>query len=459
MNKKLISINPTNLEIVNSYNVHDDSEVSDIILKASKIQSEWMKNDLDFRLSCLEKVSSILNDNCNYYAKLMALEMGKPVKQGISEIEKCIFLCKYYQDQSKKNLLKKDIKTENYKSYILYEPLGLILGIMPWNFPFWQVFRFAIPSLITGNGVILKHASNVQGCANVLEEIFFQSGCPQNLFSNLIIPGSRVRMVIENNHISAVTLTGSTPVGKSVASIASNNLKKTVMELGGSDPYIVLDDANLNQAINSCISGRLINGGQSCIAAKRIIITKKNHSKFVKILKEKLLTKVMGDPFDEVDLGPMVSLEARDIIHRQVLKSVDEGADLILGGKLINDKVAFYPITLLDNVLPGMTAFDEEIFGPVFSITIANDEQNAIDLANNTEFGLGASVFTADIEKGEFIASKKLFAGSCFVNDFVKSDPRLPFGGIKNSGYGRELSYFGLMEFVNVKTIIVNNIE
>tara|TARA_B100001250_G_scaffold410514_1_gene437104 strand:+ start:509 stop:1888 length:1380 start_codon:yes stop_codon:yes gene_type:complete len=459
MNKKLTSINPTNLEIVKSYNIHNESEVYNIILSASKIQSEWMNNDIDFRLTCLEKVSSLLNDNCNYYAKLMALEMGKPIKQGISEIEKCIFLCEYYQNQSKNILLKKDIKTENYKSYILYEPLGLILGIMPWNFPFWQVFRFAIPSLVTGNGVILKHASNVQGCADAIEEIFLKSGCPQNLFRNLIIPGSRVKSVIENNHISAVTLTGSTPVGKSVASIASNNLKKTVMELGGNDPYIILDDANLNQAANACVSGRLINGGQSCIAAKRIIITKKNHSQFIKILKEKLLTKVMGDPIDEVDLGPMVSIEARDIIHSQVLKSIDDGAKLILGGELIDDKGAFYPITLLDNVLPGMTAFDEEIFGPVFSIIIANDEQNAIDLANNTEFGLGASVFTADIEKGEFIASKKLFAGSCFVNDFVRSDPRLPFGGIKNSGYGRELSYYGLMEFVNIKTIVVNNIE
>ncbi len=459
MAKKLISINPTNLEIVKSYNIHNKSEVSNIILSASKIQSEWMNNDLDFRLSCLEKVSSILNDNRNNYANLMALEMGKPISQGVSEIEKCIFLCDYYQDQSKKILLKKDIKTENYKSYISYEPLGLILGIMPWNFPFWQVFRFAIPSLITGNGVILKHASNVQGCAHAIEEIFLKSGCPESLFNNIIIPGSSVKKIIENKYISAVTLTGSTPVGKSVASIASNNLKKTVMELGGSDPYLILDDANLNQAADSCVSGRLINGGQSCIAAKRIIITKSNHLEFIKILKEKLLTKVMGDPIDEVDLGPMVSLEARDIIHSQVLKSINEGAKLILGGKLINDKGAFYPITILDNVSPGMTAFDEEIFGPVFSITIATDEQNGIDLANNTEFGLGASVFTADIEKGEFIASKKIFAGSCFVNDFVRSDPRLPFGGIKNSGYGRELSNCGLMEFVNIKTIVVNNIQ
>ena len=459
MSSKLISINPTNLEILNSYDIYDESEVSDIILRTSKIQNEWRKRDLDFRLTCLEKISIILNDNCNYYAKLMAAEMGKPLKQGFSEIEKCISLCKYYQEKSKETLYKKDIKTENFKSYVSFEPLGLILGIMPWNFPFWQVFRFAIPSLITGNGVILKHASNVQGCAHALEEIFQKSGCPKNLFSNLVIPGSKVKMVIENAHISAVTLTGSTPVGRIVASIASKNLKKTVMELGGSDPYIILDDANLNQAANACVSGRLINGGQSCIAAKRIITTHKNHSEFVKVLKEKLLTKVVGDPFDEVDLGPMVSLEARDIIHKQVLKSIDEGARLILGGELINDKGAFYPITLIDNVLPGMTAFNEEIFGPVFSITTANDEQSAIDLANYTEFGLGASVFTADIQKGEFIASKKLFAGSCFVNDFVRSDPRLPFGGIKNSGYGRELSYCGLMEFVNIKTIVVNKSE
>lgn len=459
MKTKLISINPTNLEIVKSYNIHDEAKVSDIISKSYEVQEEWSSSDLDFKLNCLEKISSILNDNRNSYANLMAIEMGKPLKQGVAEIEKCIFLCEYYQDQSKNILLKQNIKTENYKSYISYEPLGLILGIMPWNFPFWQVFRFAIPSLITGNGVILKHASNVQGCAHAIEDIFLESGCPKNLFSNLVIPGSRVKTIIENDYISAVTLTGSTPVGKSVASIASSNLKKTVMELGGSDPYIILDDANLNQAANACISGRLINGGQSCIAAKRIIITNKNHSKFVKILKKKLLTKVLGDPIDEVDIGPMVSIKARDLIHDQVLKSIKEGAKLILGGELIKDKGAFYPITVLDNVSPDMTAFVEEIFGPVFSITIASDEKDAIELANKTEFGLGASIFTSDIQKGEFIASKKILAGSCFVNDFVKSDPRLPFGGIKNSGYGRELSYHGLMEFVNVKTIVVNKSE
>ena len=459
MVKKLISINPTNLEILKTYNIFSQEKVHNLILNAAKVQKIWMYRSLDFRLSCLDRVTSILRDDIHYFAKLMALEMGKPITQGISEIEKCVLLCEYYRNNAKKFLSKKNIKTENYKSYVLYEPLGLVLGIMPWNFPFWQVFRFSIPSLITGNGVILKHASNVQGCAKEIENIFSKSGYPQNLFINLVLPGSMIKEVIKNEHISAVTLTGSTPVGKEVASFASNNLKKTVMELGGSDPYIILDDANLEQAANSCILGRLINGGQSCIAAKRIIITKKNHSLFIKILKDKLLTKIMGDPLDDVDLGPMVSEEARNFIHNQVVKSIKAGARLILGGDLIDDEGAFYPITILDNVKPGMTAFDEEIFGPVFTITLASDEQNAIDLANKTEFGLGASVFTRDLKKGENIASKKLFAGSCFVNDFVKSDPRLPFGGIKSSGYGRELSFYGLMEFVNIKTIVINNFK
>jgi succinate-semialdehyde dehydrogenase/glutarate-semialdehyde dehydrogenase len=328
---------------------------------------------------------------------------------------------------------------------------------MPWNFPFWQVFRFAIPTITAGNGAILKHASNVQGCAVAIESCFRESGFPRNIFRNLVIPGSDVSEVIKNSAIAAVTITGSTPAGKSVAKTAGSVLKKTVLELGGSDPYIILDDANLSLAVDSCISGRLLNAGQSCIAAKRLIVTESVYDSFLSMMVEKLSEKIMGNPMDDVDMGPMVSVEARDEVHHQVMQSIQTGAELVLGGEIPQGVGAYYPITLLAGVTPNMVAFDEEIFGPVFSVIKANDEAHAIDLANQTEFGLGASIFTADLSKGEAIAINKLNAGSCFVNDFVKSDPRLPFGGIKESGFGRELALQGMMEFVNIKTVVVKS--
>ena len=328
---------------------------------------------------------------------------------------------------------------------------------MPWNFPFWQVFRFAIPTITAGNGAILKHASNVQGCATAIEKCFIDSGFLENIFRNLVIPGQEVAEVIKDPSIAAVTLTGSTPAGKSVAETAGSVLKKTVLELGGSDPYVVLEDADLAIATDACVTGRTLNAGQSCIGAKRIIVHESVYDTFLTYLEEKLSTKIMGDPLDEVDMGPMVSASARDEIHNQVERAIESGADLRMGGHIPDGPGYYYPITLLVNVKPGMAAFDEEIFGPVFSVIKANDEAEALSLANQTEFGLGAAVFTRDKIKGEEIAKKHLDAGLCFVNDFVKSDPRLPFGGIKQSGYGRELSSIGMMEFVNIKTVVVKN--
>ena len=329
---------------------------------------------------------------------------------------------------------------------------------MPWNFPFWQVFRFTLPAITSGNGILLKHASNVQGCANAIESCFIEAGYPINIFRNLIIPAGRVKEVIENKAISAVTLTGSTPAGKEVASIAGAVLKKTVLELGGSDPYIILDDANLEQAAVACAIGRLLNAGQSCIAAKRIIVTKKNVLEFINLLESELNSKVVGDPMDDVDVGPMVSIKARDEVHDQVKRSIFSGAILKLGGSIPLEKGAYYPITLLVDVKPGMAAFDEEIFGPVLAVITAKNESHALDLANETEFGLGSAIFTKDIQRGEKIARKKINAGITFINDYVQSDPRLPFGGVKNSGYGRELSSYGMMEFVNIKSIVVNKV-
>ena len=453
----LISIDPATGNEIKAYPKHSPNEVAYILDQASQAQKNWCNTDLDLRISCLEQTAGTLRDRAKEYAKLMAREMGKPLSQGLGEIEKCAWLCEYYAEKSKSFLDDKVVDISGQKSLISIQPIGLVLGIMPWNFPFWQVFRFAIPTITAGNSGILKHASNVQGCAAAIEKCFIDSGFPENIFRNLVIPGTEVADVIKNPLIAAITLTGSTPAGKSVAETAGSVLKKTVLELGGSDPYVVLDDADLTVATDACVTGRTLNAGQSCIGAKRIIVHESIYDSFLTQLEEKLSTKIMGDPLDEVDMGPMVSASARDEIHGQVERAIESGADLRLGGQMPDGPGFYYPITLLANVTPGMAAFDEEIFGPVFSVIKAKDEAEALSLANQTEFGLGAAVFTKDKSKGEEIAKKHLDAGLCFVNDFVKSDPRLPFGGIKQSGYGRELSSFGMMEFVNIKTVVVKD--
>ena len=453
----LISIDPATGNEIKAYPKYAPNEVAYILDQASQAQKNWCNSDLDLRISCLEQIAGTLRDRAKEYAKLMAREMGKPLSQGLGEIEKCAWLCEYYAENTESFLDDRVVDISGQKSLISIQPIGLVLGIMPWNFPFWQVFRFAIPTITAGNSGILKHASNVQGCAAAIEKCFIDSGFPENIFRNLVIPGTEVADVIKNPLIAAITLTGSTPAGKSVAETAGSVLKKTVLELGGSDPYVVLDDADLTVATDACITGRTLNAGQSCIGAKRIIVHESIYDLFLTQLEVKLSTKIMGDPLDEVDMGPMVSASARDEIHGQVERTIESGADLRLGGQMPDGPGFYYPITLLANVTPGMAAFDEEIFGPIFSVIKAKDEAEALLLANQTEFGLGAAVFTKDKSKGEEIAKKHLDAGLCFVNDFVKSDPRLPFGGIKQSGYGRELSSFGMMEFVNIKTVVVKD--
>ena len=452
---KLKSINPKNNKLIGSWDSHSSDDIANLLSQANKAYLNWMNTDLSFRINCLEEISNLLRERGKEYGILMADEMGKPIAQGLAEIEKCAWLCDYYKDNAESFLSPKSIDTENYKSLVTFQPIGLILGIMPWNFPFWQVFRFAIPSLTVGNGVVLKHASNVQGCANAIEKCFIDAGYYENIFCNLRIPGTQVTSVIEADNIAAVTLTGSTPAGQTVAKKAGECLKKTVLELGGSDPYVILDDADIENAVNACIAGRILNTGQSCIAAKRLIVTKINEQQFTEKLISKLSLKIMGDPLDDVDIGPMVSIAARDEVDDQVQRSISAGAKLKLGGKILDGEGAYYPLTILSDVRPGMPAFDEEIFGPVFTVITADDEKSAIELANKSEFGLGSAIFTSNLEKGEEIAKTELQSGACFVNDFVKSDPRLPFGGIKMSGYGRELSDYGMMEFVNIKTIVV----
>ncbi|MCH7764594.1 MAG: NAD-dependent succinate-semialdehyde dehydrogenase [Candidatus Marinimicrobia bacterium] len=453
----LKSINPADGNEIAVYQEMSNNEVYTILENVHTAYSDWKERSFSERAALMKNAAEILRNNKEEYGRIMSLEMGKPNAQAQAEAEKCALVCDYYAENAETILADKIIETDASKSYISYQPIGIVLAVMPWNFPFWQVFRFAAPTLMAGNACVLKHASNVQGSALAIEEIFKKAGFPENVFRTLVIGSGKVQNVINNPRVKAVTLTGSTSAGKAVASQAGAALKKTVLELGGSDPYIILEDADLNRAVSACITGRFLNTGQSCIAAKRYIIVESIRNEFQEILLEKLKDRTFGDPFEkEIDIGPMVNIQARDEIHKQVEQSIKKGANLLLGGFVPNTPGAFYPVTVLGNVSPGMPAFDEELFGPVAAIISAENEKEAIELANNTPFGLGAAVFTKDDEKGEFIARNLLEAGACFVNDFVRSEPRLPFGGIKNSGYGRELSAQGILEFVNIKTVYIS---
>lgn len=404
----------------------------------------------------MQNISILLKSRKEELARLMALEMGKVMKEGIAEIEKCAWACEYYAQNAESMLENETIETQYSRSFVSYQPLGTILAVMPWNFPFWQVFRFLAPTLMAGNTAVLKHASNVPGCAMAIEELFREAGFPENVFRTLLVGSKLVENVIRHPAIKAVSLTGSTPAGRSVAAIAGSELKKCVLELGGSDPYIILKDAELEKSAKICATGRLLNAGQSCIGAKRFIVVDEIYFEFLEYFTDEMNQVVFGDPFHpETTMGPLAKKDLRDELHQKVVNSVKSGAEIVLGGEIPNRKGAFYPPTILENVKPGMPAYDEELFGPVASVIRVKDEAEAIKVANDTEFGLGAAVFTRDLKKGENIAEKQLEAGCCFVNDFVKSDPRLPFGGVKTSGYGRELSVNGIKEFMNVKTVVV----
>ena len=452
----LQSINPANEELIQQYTEMSDSTVSEILAHANSTYNDWKLSSFLHRSQLMKNAAKVLRDRKEEFAKLMTLEMGKPILQSKAEVEKCAWVCDYYAENAEKFLANEIVKTEFSKSYISYQPLGVILAVMPWNFPFWQVFRFAAPTLMAGNAAVLKHASNVMGCALAIEEVFLKAGFPKNLFRRLVISSKKVEAVIRNKNVQAVTLTGSTPAGRSVASIAGSELKKSLLELGGSDPYVILEDADLELASEICVNARLINGGQSCIAAKRFIIVEEIYKMFEVLFVQKMKSRKMGDPFDEANhIGPQARRDLRDELHEQVVLSMEKGAKLLLGGEVPKMKGAYYPQTVLANVTPGMPAYDDEIFGPVASLIKVKNEVEAIKVANATSFGLGAAVFTKDNDRGERIAEKELIAGACLVNDSVRSDPRLPFGGVKESGYGRELSVFGIREFVNIKTVCI----
>lgn len=449
------TINPTTGEIIKIYELMSKQGLDRLIEASEQAFLKWRSTNFSERATKLRRAAEILNTHKQNYATLITHEMGKPIKQAESEIEKCAWLCNHFADHAAEYLAPKKITTEMSSSFITYQPLGIIFAIMPWNFPFWQVFRFAGPALMSGNACILKHAPTTTGCGLAIEKVFYEAGFPESIFSTVIIDLDLAKKIIEHPKIAGVTLTGSVKAGKEVGSEAARHLKKTVLELGGSDPYLILEDADLELAADQCVKSRLNNSGQTCIAAKRLIVVDAVRENFEKMVIAKAKNYKLGNPMEEtVQIGPLARADLRDTVQQQVEESIAKGAELVLGGKILPGEGFFYPVTVLKNVKPGMPAYDAEIFGPVITFINAKDEQDAIRIANDTRYGLGAAVFTKDIKRGEQIA-KQLEAGTCCVNTLVASDPRLPFGGIKASGFGRELAAEGIHEFNNIKTICI----
>ncbi|MFC1500053.1 NAD-dependent succinate-semialdehyde dehydrogenase [Candidatus Zixiibacteriota bacterium] len=449
-------INPATGEFVREYSELTVEQVSAGIDQTHAAFNSWRRTGFGHRAELMNRAARVLRERKDEFASLMTIEMGKPISQAIAEVEKCAWVCEYYAENAEAHLEPEVIGSTASRSFVAFQPIGVVLAVMPWNFPFWQVFRFAAPALMAGNAGVLKHASNVPGCALAIEEVFHLAGFPDHLFKTLLIGSSKVDAVIEHPLIKAATLTGSTPAGRAVAGKAGEMLKKTVMELGGSDPYVILEDADLDLAVPACVTARLLNSGQSCINGKRFIVVEAVREQFEEAFIEEMTKRRAGDPLDpKTEIGPMAREDLRDEVHGQVEQSVAGGARVLLGCEVPQQAGAWYPPSILTDVGPGTPAYDDEIFGPVASIITVEDEAEAIRVANDTVFGLGAAVFTSDLEKGERIAAEELDAGCCFVNDFVRSDPRLPFGGVKESGYGRELSHYGIREFVNIKTVYI----
>lgn len=452
----ITTINPATAEVLATYQEMPQAEAYGIIEKTQSAYLQWRRKSFAERAVLMNKLAALLRENKQRYAELIAKEMGKPLLAGMAEIEKCAWVCEHYAEHAEQYLAVRNIATQMQKSYVTYQPLGLVFAIMPWNFPFWQVFRFAAPCLMAGNGALLKHAPISTGTALAIEDLFQQAGFPHDIFRSLIVDNDVAAKVIEHPDVIAVTLTGSERAGRVVGAHAATALKKIVLELGGSDPYIILEDADLALAAEQCVKSRMNNTGQVCIAAKRIIAIDSVADELLERIKTQLATLVSGDPLQQgVTFGPMARRDLRDEVHAQVQASIAKGAKLLLGGKIPDQAGFYYPPTLLTHVTKGMPAYDEEIFGPVICLLTAKDEAEAITMANDSQYGLGAAVFTQDIARGEAIAAEQIQAGSCFVNTLVLSDPRLPFGGIKQSGYGRELSSEGIREFVNAKTVAV----
>jgi succinate-semialdehyde dehydrogenase/glutarate-semialdehyde dehydrogenase len=449
------SVNPATGELIREYEEHAADRVEAALARAQEAFGSWHKTAFNERAALLERTASELRRQSADLARLMALEMGKPISAGEAEIEKCAEVCEYYAEHAANMLRPEVVATDATESYVRFDPLGAVLAIMPWNFPFWQVFRFAAPALMAGNVGVLKHASNVPGCALAIERVFADAGLPAGVFTSLLVDAKSTERWIAHPVIAAVTLTGSEAAGRSVAAAAGKHLKKTVLELGGSDPFIVLADADVERAAQYAAQARAINSGQSCIAAKRFIVERDVLNVFTERFIEHVKNLKVGDPLArETQVGPLARADLVDALHAQVKASVEQGAELRLGGDRLDRPGNYYAPSVLTRVTPGMRAFDEETFGPAAVVCAAEDPDHALELANRSRYGLGASVWTADRGLAKRLAAR-LAAGVVFVNGIVRSDPRLPFGGVKASGFGRELGAVGIREFVNVKTVWV----
>jgi len=449
------SINPATEEVVETFEEFSEQQVDQALQQAFEAQRRWRATSFGERASCMQGVARILRSGKQNWAALLTQEMGKPIVEAEAEIEKCAWNCDFFAQAAPKFLADEHVGTGVEASFVAFEPLGVVLAIMPWNFPFWQVIRFAAPALMAGNGVVLKHASNVPRCALALQQIFEQAGLPIGLLRTVLVPGSQTERLIADPRIVAVTLTGSSEVGQRVASAAGKVLKKQVLELGGSDPFIVLADADLPAAARVAVRARNQNNGQSCIAAKRFIVEEPVADEFTSLFANAVRALSVGNPMERsTNVGPLARGDLRDALDRQVSGSLASGAHAVVGGHLLQGKGYFYEPTVLDAVNDSMPAFREETFGPVAAVVRAQSAQDAIRLANDTEYGLGANLWTRDVARGKELA-RQIEAGSVFINGMVASDPRLPFGGIKHSGYGRELGVFGIREFTNIQTIVV----
>ncbi len=450
------SVNPSTGERLATYAVHSPAEIEGCISRATRAFRSHRSTSFDERSGKVNHLAELLASGAEEFARLMTREMGKPISQAIAEAKKCAWVCRYYAENAEKMLADAPVDTDAHRSYVSFQPLGPILAVMPWNFPFWQVLRFAAPAVMAGNVALLKHASNVTGCALAIESLFREAGFEEGIFQSLIVPHDALESVISDRRIRATTLTGSEFAGRSVGAASGRNLIPAVLELGGSDPFIVLADAPLKETVHMAVQARMQNNGQSCIAAKRFIVEEPLAEAFTEQLVSAVESMSVGDPMHPAtELGPLAREDLRETVRDQVERAVSGGARIATGGHVLQGPGFYFQPTVLTDVLPGSVAFEEEIFGPVAPITVARDAEHALSLANDSPYGLGAAVFTADIERGEKIALA-IEAGCTFVNAMVKSDPRLPFGGIKDSGYGRELSEFGIREFVNVKTVWID---
>jgi acyl-CoA reductase-like NAD-dependent aldehyde dehydrogenase len=451
------SINPATEAILATFAELSAEEIERPITEADAAFRRWRETDFAARGALMRRAAALLRERQARYAGLITAEMGKPIVEAEAEVEKCAWNCEYYADHAERFLAEERVHTGAVESYVAFEPLGVILAVMPWNFPFWQVFRFAAPALMAGNTALLKHASNVPQCALAIEEVFRDAGFPRGAFRTLLIPGGAVARVIDDPRVRAVTLTGSDVTGERVAAASGRALKKTVLELGGSDPFIVLADADLDAAARTAARARFQNTGQSCIAAKRFLVEQAVADTFEAKFAEAVAALKVGDPMDRAtQVGPMARGDLRDDLERQVRDSVAQGARVVLGGHRLPGRGYFYAPTVLTGVTPAMPAFREETFGPVAAVTRVRDAEEAITLANTSDFGLGAALWTRDLEQAKRLA-RRIESGSVFVNGMVASDPRLPFGGVKRSGYGRELSAYGIREFVNIKSVVVSD--